>query len=331
VLGLIAQATSDSGPAKCSQRRPPQPALRATLSPKGERAGNSRFFPSPPWGRGWRAAPGEGVAAGAIFRVALFALLLLHPALRGLAWGPEGHHVTVRLAESYLTARSAEEIRELLGSENLREASVWADDHRHDAPETAAWHYIDIPLRATTINLERDCRHGDCVLVKINFFLVVLRNTHADRSVRAQALKFVIHFVADLHQPLHDEDNNDKGGNLRLVQLGLSPLPPGVTENLHWLWDTGLVERLNPREEVLAETIGHQITDADRAAWTKGKIEDWILEAHRLARTVAYEGLGTSAPAVITAEYEHRADPVIETQLAKAAVRMAFLLNQALP
>jgi hypothetical protein len=262
--------------------------------------------------------------------IALFALLLPRVAPWGFAWGPEGHHVTVILAEKYLTPDTAAPVKELLGSESLLDASVWADNYRHDHPETAPWHYIDIPLQETTIDLRRDCPNGDCVLAKTEAFLTVLKDPQADRTAKAEALKFVIHFVGDLHQPLHDEDDNDKGGNTRLVQLGSHVPPPGLNDNLHWLWDTGLIERINSNDQALAEIIRREISDADLAAWGKGGVEDWILEAHRLAQTVAYQGLGSAHPAVITPEYERQADQVIETQLARAGVRLAFLLNMAL-
>ena len=262
--------------------------------------------------------------------IALFALLFSQAAPLGLAWGPEGHHVTVILAERYMTPETAARVKDLLGSESLLDASVWADNYRHDHPETGPWHYIDIPLRATTIDLRRDCPDGDCVLAKTEAFLKVLKDTHADRTSKTEALKYVIHFVGDLHQPLHDEDDNDKGGNTRLVQLGTHVPPPGLSDNLHWIWDTGLLERVNSNEQALAEIIRRKITDADLRAWAKGGVKDWVLEGHRLAQTAAYRGLGNANPAVITPGYERQADQVIETQLARAGVRLAFLLNNTL-
>ena len=262
--------------------------------------------------------------------ISLLAFLLLPQARWAYAWGPEGHHVTVLVAEKYLTPHSAALVKDLLSGESLLDASVWADNYRHDHPETGPWHYIDIPLRDTTLDLRRDCPNGDCVLVKTEAFLAVLRNTGAARPDKTEALKYVIHFVGDMHQPLHDEDNNDKGGNMRLVQLGFHLPPPGLTDNLHWLWDSGLIERINANDQALAEIIGRRITDEDRTAWAKGNLKDWVLEGHRLAQTIAYQGLGSATPAVITPDYERQADQVIETQLARAGIRLAWLLNEAL-
>jgi hypothetical protein len=262
--------------------------------------------------------------------VLLLVLLLSHATPLGFAWGPEGHHVTIILAQRYLTADSSALAKELLGSESFLDAAVWADNYRHDHPETGPWHYIDIPLRNTTLDMQRDCPNGDCVLAKTEAFLAVLRDTHADAAARRDALKFVIHFVGDLHQPLHDADDNDHGGNMRVVQLAPHVPPPGLSDNLHWLWDTGLIERINSNGQVLADIIQGKITDRDRTTWSRGRVEDWILEAHGLAQRAAYQGLGGAAPAVISPEYERQADQIIEIQLAKAGVRLAFLLNEAL-
>jgi S1/P1 Nuclease len=104
----------------------------------------------------------------------------------------------------------------------------------------------------------------------------------------------------------------------------------GKPDNQHWIWDTGLLDHINRNPEALAQELERRITDQDRAAWTKGSIEDWVLEGHRLAQTVAYEDLGSQNPAPITAAYEQQADPMIELQLEKAGVRLAYLLNGAL-
>jgi hypothetical protein len=125
-------------------------------------------------------------------------------------------------------------------------------------------------------------------------------------------------------QPLHEKDDADKGGNSRHVIFD------GRPDNLHWIWDTGMLEQINRNPEALAQELERHVTDQDRASWTKGSIEDWVLEGHSLAQTVAYGALGNENPPPITPAYEQQADPVIELQLEKAAVRLAHLLNTAL-
>jgi hypothetical protein len=172
--------------------------------------------------------------------------------------------------------------------------------------------------------MERECPNGQCVVGKTDGFLAVLKDPKADRSAKVEALKFVIHFVGDLHQPLHCEDDGDKGGNVRHVIFG------GHPDNLHWVWDTGLLQHITRDPEALAAQLEHRITAQERANWVKGSIEDWVMEGHRLAEAVAYGTLGSQNLAPITAAYERQVEPVIELQLEKAGVRLAYLLNAAL-
>jgi hypothetical protein len=172
--------------------------------------------------------------------------------------------------------------------------------------------------------MARDCPNDQCVIAQTEHFLSVLKDPKTDPVAKVEALKFVIHFVGDMHQPPHDEDDGDKGGNGRQVIFD------GKPDNLHWVWDTGLLERVNRNAEALAADLESRITPQDRAEWTKGTIEDWVKEGHRLAQSVAYGDLGSENPAVIGPAYQRQADPVIELQLEKAGVRLAYLLNESL-
>ena len=240
------------------------------------------------------------------------------------AWGREGHHVTVFLAVDYMRQGTAFRVRELLGSESLEGASFWADEYRHDYPETGAWHYIDIPFGDFRINMERECPQRQCVIGKTEEFLAVLKDRNADRSAKVEALKFVIHFVGDLHQPLHCEDDGDNGRDARHVIFD------GHPDYLHWVWDTGLLQHINRDPQALAEELERRITAQDVAEWEKGSVMDWANEGHQIAQAVAYGRLGNGSPAPITAAYERQAEPVIELQLEKAGMRLSYLLNRAL-
>ena len=142
-------------------------------------------------------------------------------------------------------------MRELVASESPEEASFWPDEYRHDHRETGPWHYIDIPLADSKIDLARECPNGDCVIAKTEQFLGVLKDPNVDKHAKAQALKFVIHFVGDSHQPLHDEDNGDKGGNTRHVIFD------GHRDNLHWVWHTGLLQHINRNPAAFARATAH--------------------------------------------------------------------------
>jgi hypothetical protein len=242
----------------------------------------------------------------------------------GLAWGHEGHQIIALIAEHYMTDSAKAKATALLDGSGIDVIASWADDYRRDHRETAPWHYIDCPLAEPKIDMARDCQHGDCVVAKTEEFLNTLRDPATTQAAKAEALKFVVHFVGDLHQPLHDEDNSDKGGNTRYVVFERHP------DNLHWVWDTGLLEHINRDPAALAAELESRITPQDQAEWQKGSIEDWVMEGHRLAQTIAYGDLSNDNPAPITPEYERQAEPVIELQLEKAGVRLAHLLNDAL-
>jgi S1/P1 Nuclease len=160
------------------------------------------------------------------------------------------------------------------------------------------------------------------VVAKTEQFLAVLGNPRAGYATRQEALRFVVHFVADLHQPLHCEDHHDRGGNQQHVFF------EGHPDNLHWVWDTGLVQEINPDPRALAARLERETTGQERAAWQTGSIEDWVMESHRLAAQVAYRRAWVFFPAVLNRDYDERAERIIRLQLERAAVRLAWLLNQ---
>ena len=270
---------------------------------------------------------------GAVVRAAVVrGVLIMMPAASilatcgsGFAWGPEGHKAIAILAERYMRPEAKAEVRKLLGPESIEDAAVWADQIRQSGrPETAPWHFINIPLRDSKIDLRRDCPGGRCVLVKTQEFLAVLGDARAPAAPRREALKFVIHFVADLHQPLHCEDHRDLGGNRLRVMF------EGRPDNLHSVWDTGLVQEINSDPQQLAAELAREITGQERAFWQAGDVSAWVLESHRLAQTAAYRRIWIFGPPVLTRGYDDRARAVIKLQLEKAAVRLAYLLDHRL-
>jgi hypothetical protein len=201
----------------------------------------------------------------------------------------------------------------------------WADHIKRQRRYAARSHYIDIPPDSSAVvDLPRECPHGACVLVKTEQYLAVLGSPRSDREEKAEALRFVVHFVGDLHQPLHCENDDDEGENLLRV------IWHGHPDELHWVWDSGLIDDIDRDTESLAEDLEDRITPEERVAWNKGTVEDWVLQSHWLARTVAYGDLGNEHPPVIGRRYEKEVDRVVELQLEKAGVRLASVLDQRL-
>ena len=146
-------------------------------------------------------------------RLALTVILICLP-LPALAWGAEGHEIVAAIALRELTPAARLQVARLLGSEAmLVHDSNWADEVRDQRPDTGPWHYVDIPLDAPGYDAGRDCGGDACVVAQISHDLHVLGNARVSAGQRAEALRFLVHFVADIHQPLHAVDNADKGGN----------------------------------------------------------------------------------------------------------------------
>jgi hypothetical protein len=130
---------------------------------------------------------------------------LLHPT-SALAWGSEGHYIVAEIAEQHLDPTTTKQIRELLSIEantSLADFANWAYQIRRQRPETASWHFVDIPITAAGYDAVRDSAGRNCVVEKIKQFADELQNSGLPALQRLEALKFVVHFVGDLHQPLY--------------------------------------------------------------------------------------------------------------------------------
>jgi hypothetical protein len=273
---------------------------------------------------------------------------------RGQAWGVTGHAIIADIAEHHLTPQALDQVHALLreeGLEHLDQVSSWPDTIRKERPEASPWHYVDIPLTESAYLPQRDCKNGDCAVEAIKRFTAILADRSQPAARREEALKFVVHFVGDLHQPLHGTENaGDHGGNkVRVTYFGDN----GTQQyplNLHWVWDTTILEhQLHIKEEPLSQPN----LDAKRAAAIAANDIDrslektvpnesaadpavWAMESHDAAKAAVYPGVaapGAQAPAspVILGEaYQRRAWPVVERRLELGGLRLADLLNKAL-
>jgi len=305
---------------------------------------------------------------------AVFGLVSLICAPGGRAWGCKGHQTVALIAEEYLTPEAKQMVQKLLienpidpklsrycGSavrDVIADASTWADDARNEL-KNGPWHYIDIPRAAKRGPLEPYCGEDGCVTKAIAEQLAILKNKSLDGSKRAEALRYIIHFVGDLHQPLHAATNADEGGNcvpVKYLRRKPHERNHSFSPNLHSLWDTAIPERdmegADPGE--YAETL-EGVFSTDIEGWQKAGIhlDEWAWESHDLAESVAYGAL-TPKIAVepnvtvrscaddnnigerllqqhITAgeSYQEEAAKIVERRLAQAGVRLAIILNEA--
>jgi hypothetical protein len=253
-----------------------------------------------------------------------FALALLYAA-PGFAWGPEGHRLVARIAQNLLTPETAARIQATLApDETIAARASWADEVRRERKETEPWHFIDIEITGSGLDMRRDCPNHDCVLAKITEFRKLWKDPTASRETRREALLFLVHFAGDMHQPLHCADNHDKGANDVQVEF------LGEAQNLHRLWDSGVLNKMPP-EEMLFARLRQSITPERQTEWSRGTVEDWAVESFHAAQKVVYGNLPkvpAGGPSHLGEAYQHAAETVIEQRIAQAGVRLAAILNE---
>jgi hypothetical protein len=251
-------------------------------------------------------------------------------ATRADAWSTPGHRVVAAVAEERLSPPARALVREILGSTPMSDPDVagWADAQRD--PATKPWHYVNIPLSAPGYDAARDCPRGDCVVAAIARAERRLR-AGASAVERADALRWLLHLVADVHQPLHAGDRGDRGGNDLLTRRARGRGQPG---NLHHVWDFDVVGPVLQGRDAAAvgRDLARSTPERDASEWAR-ELDPaaWATESHRVARGV-YEELEAfprdGAIAVLPRHYARGERARVEAQLRKAGVRLAALLDR---
>jgi hypothetical protein len=289
-------------------------------------------------------------------------------------WGCEGHQIVALIARAHLTAAASAAVDRLLtenpadptlnhyckSADAIADTASWADEVRN-RDKTGPWHYVDIPLTQTRpVDLEAWCPpigpsvagkdRAGCVTNAIEYHWAILLDPSRPGPERANALRYLIHFVGDMHQPLHSSNNDDQGGNCTAMKFFDLERPA----NLHTIWDTLLIQReLAARKETAGEyalRLDRQF--ADRwPAWGTTPVNPaaWAWENNRIAREFTYGELKPPIPVekpnpqadcnaerdkvaalhiVIGDSYYDATIPVVGEQLAKAGYRLADLLNR---
>ncbi|SDP92937.1 S1/P1 Nuclease [Rhodoferax sp. OV413] len=229
------------------------------------------------------------------------------------AWGTEGHQVIALIAQSQLSPKAKAEVDRLLAQESgdtLPSISTWADEHRN--PSTAPWHYINFPRGDCVYVEQRDCPDGRCVVGAIKKQLEILGSRAPDNS-KLTALKYLVHFVGDVHQPLHAGYQDDKGGNKYQLQAFLKG------SNLHAVWDSGLIKNLSEEPEAMAVRL-QKLTAGMPLENLNG-----VNAAEESCTIVSQQGFYPER--LVELPYIQRYTPVVERRLAVAGARLADVLN----
>ncbi len=308
-----------------------------------------------------------------------FASLAAVPSTWG--WGCKGHEIVALIAEAHLNSHARAIALKILadgpissslsryckepGLDSFVGSSTWADDERAIVPDTAPWHFIDIPRGAPKSSMAQYCPPATgCVTAALANQLRILRDPNSTVEARADALRYVIHFVGDVHQPLHDTTNNDRGGNcVPVAFFGHSPRETNPTQesyapNLHEVWDVEIIERFLNGQSLQQAAKGLDRTFRARIPAWQSKPADftsWAWESHQKAESTAYGRLPVTVAIEtprsiescadddhvstrmlhlnenLDAAYQDAAAPVAQELLAKAGIRLAALLNSIWP
>ena len=230
------------------------------------------------------------------------------------AWGSEGHEVVALVADGLLTAKARAQVDAILAAEpgaTLVSISNWADQTRSSV--TAPWHYVNLPRDSDCVySPPRDCPTGACVVNALRSQAERL-STAASRDTQLAALKYIVHLVGDIHQPLHAAFADDRGGNSYQLQAF------GRGTNLHSVWDTALIAHIDTRAAGLASAVQSLPRPDASVAFAP---EDWAMESCRIASQP-----GFYPDRRLDQAYLDVYEPVATTRLLLAALRLAALLN----
>jgi hypothetical protein len=234
------------------------------------------------------------------------------------AWGKNGHRIIGAIAEHNLSGEARARVAQILGNETFDEASTWADDMRSDPDPfwrktSTPWHFVTVAGH----DYDTAPSEGDALTALENFQKILVRRD-ATMKDRQMALRFIIHLVGDLHQPLHVGKGTDKGGNE--VQVTFF----GRQTNLHSVWDTELVEQEQLSFTEYSERLIRHMTNEDIIAWSDPQPRDWIAESAEI-RDQIYP-----TDPKLSYDYVYRWKPTVERRLQQGGVRLAAYLNALL-
>lgn len=252
--------------------------------------------------------------------VGLLAWFPTEPA-RSVPWGANGHRIVAEIAERHLLPITRMRIHELVGPAPLARISMWADEYRGtpEGEHTATWHYVNVPDGVEYREPQTDFPTD--IVQALRLQESILRDTAGTQEEHVQALKLLVHFVADIHQPMHVGRASDRGGNDVEIRWF------GRSVNLHSLWDTYILEhqQLSYTEYVAFLDFA---TALEISEWQSTGYVDWLRESQMLRADIyaPIDAAGEEAP-YLGWDYFNKTIPIVEQRLLQAGIRLAGVLN----
>jgi hypothetical protein len=257
-----------------------------------------------------------------ILRCFLFIFLAIYIPFQSMGWGVLGHRIVGEIADKYLTKKTRIEIQKILGNESLAMSSNWADfiksDSSYDYLDT--WHYVNFKKGLTLEQMKAQLKTDTSVnaYTKINFLVSELKKKSLPKDKKQMYLRLLVHFIGDIHQPLHVSPEGTTGGND--IKLNWFSTP----SNLHRVWDSHLIDfqQLSYTEHVKAINF---VDNARKSKWQHQPISEWLYESYTLAQNLHNEISGPNPR--LGYEYNFKHIATLNEQLLKGGVRLAGLLN----
>jgi hypothetical protein len=248
--------------------------------------------------------------------------LILSAAL--LSWGVTGHRTVGKIAAGHLTPQAKAAVHDLIGDTTLADISAWPDEVRSQPAyrHTAPWHYINLPLGLSYADFEAKVKGmtQENVYSALQQQEQILGSTASTRPQKVEALKYIVHFVGDVHQPMHVSREEDKGGNT--IQLNYE----GNGTNLHALWDSKLIDHQGLTFEQMAAAYDHA-TPAEIKQWQSDPLIRWIWESYQ-ASSKLYEEVDAMKSRAIDDNYYQAHITIVQDRIEKAGIRLAGVLNE---
>jgi hypothetical protein len=237
-------------------------------------------------------------------------------------WGLLGHRVVAEIAQQHLSKKAKKEIKKIIGKETLALWSNWPDFIKSDSTwnHVSPWHYVDFPghMKKEDFMTALKAAPGKNLYTQIPAMMAELKDKSLPLEQRRNALAFLVHFIGDLHQPLHVGRDEDQGGNKIVVYWF------GDKTNLHTLWDTKFIESQQYSYTEYAKLL--DIADEEKVkAWQNSSLEEWFWESHVMSDSI-YDA--SPAEAKLGYKYNYQFQAMMNEQLLKGGVRLAKLLNE---
>jgi len=237
------------------------------------------------------------------------------------SWGDTGHRSVGHIAEQHLSLDAYNQIVYLLDGESLARVSTWPDEIKSNPlyKQYGQWHYINLPLDKEWFEIER--LQGGDIMMAIDKCIDVLKDDISTKEVKAFHLKFLVHLIGDVHQPMHTGRYEDWGGNK--IEAHWYGHPP---TNLHLIWDSNMIEHYNLSYTELSKFV---IDEHNNTKVFQGNVEDWVMESHNYVKDIYKDFNDPFLNTYDKAElYMYDNFPLVKKRLYQGGIRLAGVLNK---